>query len=255
MSASILYPEVYQWFGPMLKRLKGFPSQEYIPLKWELDHAHEEAQYQRDLQLLDRHLGLAAQNCTGFSGLIKERRRPGKDLHGASRMILDKLAEVRAVVGLYGMGFTDVTYQGTPDLRVSQGSATFAVEITRLAASPAEEPIMNGEIQVTILDQRDESAVRKLANEFLVKIEAKHAQLSRALIPGEHIWISLGRDYFTAGLYERRPTGLRRKMPGYVSDALALAAARVQRELAYPQLRRVVICPGREETEIVCNLP
>jgi hypothetical protein len=255
VSASIRYPNIHQWFGPMLKRLGAFPTQEYIALKCELGHANEEGQYQRDLRLLDSHVAVAAEHCSGFSRLIKERRNPGKDLAGANRMILGKLAEVRAVAGLHGMGFTDIRYRGTPDLCVSEGSRTLAVEVTCLADSPLESPIVNGGIQLTILDQRDENAVRKLADELFTKIEEKCAQLSRASTSGEWmIWISLGRDYFTAGRYERRLTGLRRKMPGFISDSLSRAIAKVQSQLNYPQLRCVIVCPGREESEVVRKL-
>lgn len=255
MRASTTYPNISQWFGPLLTRLRRFDSQEYVVLRWELDHAHEERLYRRDLRLLDQHVALAAQVCHRFSQLIKERSKPGNDLHSANRMILDKLAEVRAIAGLHRMGFEDITHERTPDLSASQGGTTLAVEVARLAASSGDPPITDREIQITILEQRDHDAVRKLADEFFTKIEAKYAQLSRASIPGGHaIWISLGRDYLIAGRYERRLTGLRRKMPGYISDALNLAAAKVQSQLNYPDLRYVVVCLGREEEEVVCRL-
>ena len=248
------YPEIHTWFSPLLQRLRAFPSEDYVPLRWELDNANDD-QYKRDLRLLDGDLATAARHCSNFSRLIRERRKVGKDLDGASRLILDKLAEVRAVAGLHAMGFLDIAFQGTPDLVATDAGTDFAIEVTRLADSPVDAPALPGEIQVAVLASGDQDAVRKLANELFGKIEAKQEQLSTVPVPRDHIiWISLGRDYFTAGHYERRLTGLRRKMPTFVAGAVELAAQRVRRELAYPQLRHVVICPGREETEIVCNL-
>jgi hypothetical protein len=255
MTVPAMYPEIDTWFAPLLRHLREFPSEDYVPLRWELDNANKD-QYRRDLRLLDRDLATAARHCWNFTGLIGERRRVGKDRTGASRLVLDKLAEVRAVAGLHALGFHEIAFQGTPDLVATDEGTQFAIEVTRLADSPTEAPALPGDIQVAVLGSGDQDARWKLADEFFAKIKGKRQQLSAVPVPQDHIiWISLGRDYFTAGLYERRLTGLRRQMPMLVAPALELAAHRVRRELGYPQLRRIVVCPGREKPEIVYCLP
>jgi hypothetical protein len=244
------YSNIDRWLGRLVQPLRRFPEDEYVVLRYELAHAETEEQYRRNLEVLNRDLALAAGICSRFDRLISERRSLGAHLEGANRMLLDKLAEIRAVVGLHRLGFRDIAYEGTPDLSAARGSTTFAVEVTRLAASHGQTvPLM------TLVWQGDGSE-QKLADELFDKIEAKHEQLGKvsATYIKHIVWISLGRDYFTAGLYERSLTGLRRKMPGYVSDALNLAVARVSHEMQYPQLAYVVVCRGREEDDIIVEI-
>lgn len=255
MRASPTYTEIHTWFGPLLRRLREFPSEDYVPLRWELDNANEK-QYERDLRLLDTDLATGARRCSKFSRLIGERSRVGKDLSGASRLVLDKLAEVRAVAGLHRLGFHDIAFQGTPDLIATDKGIKFAIEVTRLADSLTEAPALPGDVLVAVVGTGDEDARRRLADEFFAKIKGKQQQLSAVAEPRDHIiWISLGRDYFTAGRYERRLTGLRRQMPIIVAPAVELAAGRVRRDLRYPELRRIIVSSGREKPEIVYCLP
>jgi hypothetical protein len=246
----IAYPNIDHWLGRPIRRLRRFPEDEYVVLRDELAQAETEEQYRRDLGLLDDHLALAASRCSRFDRLIKERSSLGTDIEQANRMLLDKLAEVRAIVGLHRLGFRDIAYQGTPDLSATLGASTFAVEVTRLAASADQTvPLL------TVIWPGDGSE-DKLAEELFAKIQAKQGQLSKSPSTyGNHvIWISLGRDYFTAGRYERVATGLRRKMPGHVRGALELAAARARGELRYRELAYVVVCPGRKENDIIVEL-
>jgi hypothetical protein len=245
------FPNVRQWFGALLNRLERLQTDDYIVLKWELDNASEEGQYRRDLGLLDSHIALAAEKCTAFSRLVKERSRPGRHIDSANRMILDKLAEIRAIAGLCEMGFVDIKHEGTPDLTVKKGPDTFAVEVTRLAAPSSQGP----RPLVAVLPRGDASD-NDLSVEIFNKVQAKQIQLVKSSPQLPHIvWVSLGRDYFTAGRYERSLTGLRRRMGRYASAQLALAAARVESELSYTQLSAMVLCLGRKESDLIAHMP
>lgn len=241
------YPNIDRWLGRLVERLGRFPEDEYVVLRDELTHAATEAQYRRDLQLLDDHLELAAKICSRFDRLMKERSGLGADLQQANRMLLDKLAEIRAIVGLHHLRFRGIAYEGTPDLSATGDSTTFAVEVTRLAASPGQT------VPLLAMLWTGDGSEQELADELFSKIVAKYRQLSKASSKdGKYvIWISLGRDYFTAGRYERTLTGLRSRMSGYVSNALNRAVAKVQRQMRCQEPAYVVVCPGREEKEIV----
>lgn len=131
-NVSTRFPNIARWLGRYLKKLSALPNAEYVVLRYELENVGE---YQRRLNLLDSHLEIAGERCSNLGQLIGELRGFGTNVDGANGMLLDKLAEVRAVVGLDELGFRDLTFSGTPDLTATKNDKQFAVEVTRIAAS------------------------------------------------------------------------------------------------------------------------
>ena len=235
------YSNINAHLGPLINNLQKLSQSEYVVLRHELAEVNSEEQYRQDVLRLDNHLALAAQHCLRFGRLTRERSRPGKDVANANRMVLDKLAEIRAVVGLHRSGFENIVFRETPDLSVDFDGKTLAVEVTRLSSSPLHPLKL-----VEMLADGDDP--QQLANEILGKVASKQAQLNqhRGTYTEDLIWVSLGRDYFTAGLYERPATALRARFSGYASDALSLAVSRIKATLTYPELSYVALCPGRD---------
>ncbi len=246
------YPNIERWLEPVIRRLRRFSDDEYVVLRDELANVETEGQYVRDLERLDHHLALAATNCSGFGRLISERSKVGGDLHSANRMVLDKLSEIRAIVGLHHLSFYDISYGGSPDLCASRDGTTYGVEVTRLAASGGMRSFDEfADFKITVVVQGDDSA-DDLANQLFAKIMTKREQLLRTpFAHGKHIiWISTGRDYLTAGLYERELAGLRPRMPRDVAGKLDRAIDKVQRTCHYPQLSYVVASRGRDSEDV-----
>lgn len=233
------FPNVERWFAGYLKSLIQFSS-DYVVLRHERGNA---AGYLANLELLETHLGIAARKCQGFEQLIHEKRSLGADLDSVNRTILDKLAEVRAVVGLNELGFSDIAFRKSPDLIAEKDNRAYAVEITRISASGGvREPPQIAKVR--LLTQGDQTDL--LWRQIITKVLAKREQLLKAADASHLIWISTGRDYFTAGRYEPELAGLRRGMPNHLRVMVETACSDSRIRDGYPELAYLAASPGRE---------
>ncbi len=238
---STQFPNIAKWLERYLKKLSTLPSAEYVVLRYELDNVGE---YQHRLDLLDSHLGTAGVQCSNFGQLIGELRGFGTNVDGANGMLLDKLAEIRAVVGLAEFGFDDIKFSRTPDLTATKDGNELAIEVTRIAASGGIREL-SGDYEIQLIAEGDEDV---LSLQLVTKAVAKRAQLLRAnLTATNHIlWISTGRDYFLAGRYEPKSAGLRKRMPNHLRQLVEKASVddRITRD--YPELVCLVASPGAD---------
>ena len=234
------FPNVERWFARYLTSLMRFSDDDYVVLRHELGNA---AEYLANLELLETHLGIAARKCQGFEQLINEKRSLGADLDSANRTILDKLAEIRAVVGLDELGFSDIAFRKSPELIAQKDNRAYAVEITRISASGGiREPPQIA--QVRLLTQGDQTDL--LWRQIITKVLAKREQLLKAANASHLIWISTGRDYFTAGRYEPEDAGLRRGMPNHLRVMVETACFDSRIRDGYPELEYLAASPGRQ---------
>lgn len=191
------YPTIARWFAWLFERHYHEGDEEwehivlesiYIPLVFEILES-DIRDLHRNLRLLDQDIALAAEVCSGFPQVMAEKALPDIEIDELARVILDKLAEVRAVVGLHRLGLKNITFVRSPDFAALLGTATCGVEVTRLGASPLNRSIFDS-ISGAIDGKR-----RQIRN--------MHGEYDKVLL-----WISAGRDYLAAGLKERRSVGL-----------------------------------------------
>lgn len=246
---STSYPNIDRWLDPWIRQLSAFPKEEYAVLRDELGDA---SQYREQLVLLDQHLDLASSTCTDFSRLISEHRNLGSDLDNANRQVLDKLSEIRAVVGLNEAGFTDIAFCGTPDLQAKSSGTTFAVEVTRISASGGPNEPPQG-IEVTLIKEGDQDD--ELFRQIITKALAKRDQLLNAGRASDHfLWVSTGRDYFTAGRYEPKNAGLRPGMPRHLEAMARTACSDSRIRDGYPELVYLGVSPGRDKKPLILKV-
>ncbi len=159
-------------------------------------------------------------------------------------MLLDKLAEVRAVVGLDELGFDDIAFSGTPDLTATKDGNEFGIEVTRIAASGGIREL-SGDYEVEIIAEGDEDV---LSLQIVTKAVAKREQLLRAnFTDNNHIlWVSTGRDYFLAGRYEPKSAGLRNHMPRHLLQLVERASSDPRITKGYPELVYLIASPGAD---------
>jgi hypothetical protein len=92
-------------------------------------------QHHANLNRLNCQLCVASSVGGNLATVFLEKRGLGSDLEEASRTILDKLAEVRAIVGLDRLGFEDIRFTKNPDLLASLEGKSLLVEVTRFGTS------------------------------------------------------------------------------------------------------------------------
>ena len=112
-----VFPEIRKWLGSWIEQVRAISpgTDDYRTLADELQHATCSKEATPTLERLNSDLGIAAQACGNFQSLIEEKRTLPSSLEEANKMIFDKLAEVRAVVGLRRLGFDKITFGGTPE--------------------------------------------------------------------------------------------------------------------------------------------
>jgi hypothetical protein len=233
-----------------LSQLDRLPADEYVVLRHELADSDE---YVRPLALLNDHLAIAEEKCAGFDRLLRERRRLGTDIDGVNAMILDKLAEVRAIVGLDEWGFQDIEFSASPDFTATWKGTQYAIEVTRISASGGvREP--PEDIEVLLVKEGDASDL--LWRQIITKASGKRDQFLRASrTDSNHIvWVSTGRDYFTVGRYEPDPAGLREDMPKHLEAMLQKAIDDSRIKVDYPELAFVGASPGRDAKPILLKV-
>ena len=249
------HPNIRRWLGSWLEQMPS--DDEYRVLQYELAHEDEQAQYQTDLARLDSHLQVAADSCRDFHKLIEEKQQLPNDREEANRTILDKLAEVRSVVGLQKLGFTSVAFTESPDLEARYEDSTYAIEVTRLAASTntadswwESSQVLGDGATITVASSIGRLPVA-MSKQIYSKIDSKGKQLNSVVDPiSPLVWISLGRDYFTVGEAERAGTGLKVHMRHGYERALDLGIDGAVKNALIPRLRGVVLCPGRDEQDV-----
>ena len=257
------HPQVSRWLGPWLRQLRNMGAPEdYRGILSELEEAGggtAQLQHNRDLGRLDCHLCIARKVCGDFESVFSERLQLGTDLHEANARILDKLAEIRAIVGLHLLGFEGIRFIRTPDLVATLEGKAFLVEVTRLGASTGKRADVwdweSGSIASGAhvgMEASGGRSVRTLFDAIYREIEGKYPQFkkSKCQADGRIVWISLGRDYLTAGRYELPDVGLQVRMSN-PERALELALREIKGTGGYPGLSHVVLSRGRDHIDLV----
>lgn len=201
------------------------------------------------MRLLDEHVGIAAGACANLADLVKEKTPLPKDTE--DRQLLDKLAEIRAIVGLHCAGFVNIRFVGTPDLCATLRGDKYSIEVTRLGP-------VKGRLSA-VWEQEHESAegftVRVTSSGALTdllstsidrKLQHEAAQLPKDDSIGV-IWIVGSRTYLTVGALERPTAGLERRMPITTGQAVVDAATALRKTGLYGHVRYVVLSQGERD--------
>lgn len=260
MTSSLMsaeYATIEKWLSPWLRQLGALGGlSDYHVILSEMDDTGV-----RSLHLLNQHLELAAKQCSNFGNLVSEKDPLPQDLDEANRTVLNKLAEVRAIVGLQRLGFSHIEFIGSPDLKARLAADTCYVEVTRLGKSAGKRSkvwdAQAGSVEsgLFIGTMHSGGAVEAAIGEAVYReIEDKYRQLKFCEAENRILWISLGRDYLTAGRYELPGIGVSGKMQRTVTAALRTAVQDILATGTYEQLSRVVLSPGRDEQDIVVSL-
>lgn len=256
------YPQIREWLGPWLQQLTRLGNaDDYRGILSELSPAEEayRPQHHENLSRLDHHLKIAAGVCRNFGALLAERAGLPDSVDEANRVLLDKLAEVRAIWGLARLGFRDIRFAGTPDFTANLGDHRFVVEVTRFAASSGkrsdvwDRQVGSGESGLFMGMISSNGKVLEAVSEAIYrKIEEKCPQL-KPLCPGDSriVWISLGRDYLTAGRYELPAVGVLSKMPETALSTLRTAVGQIKATGLYPYFSYAVLSLGRDKDDLV----
>ena len=244
------YPLISKWLGSWLEQLNGMGN----PSDYRVILSEFEEQCSQDLKRLEEHLGLACKNCANFVSVFSEKQSLGEDINEANARILDKLAEIRAVIGLSRFGFKDIEFIGTPDFAASSGNKRFLVEVTRLGASKGEradvwDDTPSGSVSVMYGDGKSNERL-----EYAIYHEAvyKYQQFKKPTIQSDGwiVWVSLGRDYLTAGKYELPgvSTWVQMSIP---ERALNHALEQIRCTGSYSNLSHVVLSLGRDNKDLI----
>jgi hypothetical protein len=258
------YPQISKWLGSWLEQLKKLGTDDdYRVILDELVSsagAEFQEQHHQNLKRLDDHLCVASTICGHFDSLISEKRQVGSDLDEANKAILDKLAEVHAIVGLRRLGFDAIEFIGTPDFAAVLQSKRFLIEVTRLGASSGKRSDSSDKawgsieagIKMDFVTSRGK-APEALLEAFYREIEDKYPQLKKAdrQADGMIVWISIGQDYLPAGKYEPNNVGLFVRMPNTIRQALCDAVTQIKATGSYAGLSHVVISCGRDRSDLV----
>jgi len=257
------YPQIATWLGSWLEQLRniGNPDDYRVIIREleQMEGSTAQEEHDQNLKRLDYHLCIASTNCKHFDSVFSEKRSLGSYVHEANRVILDKLAEIRAIVGLYRFGFEDIEFIGTPDFIASFGEKKLLIEVTRLGASTGKRSNVwdyeLGSIESGIhagLMVGGGKSDENLPDAIYREVEGKYQQLKNSTkqADGGIVWISLGRDYLTAGLYELLGVGTWVKM-STPKRALDVAIQQIRGTGLYVDLSHVVLSMGRDNNDLV----
>jgi hypothetical protein len=244
---------IERWLEPWLSQLRAISA----PYRVLVDELDEPELHQKNLTILETHIGLAAESCSAFEDLLYEKRQLPDDIDEANRMVLDKLAEVRAVVGLSWLGFSDIAAMRAPgpDLSAIRDGKRYVIEVTRLGSSVGKRSqvwdayhVLEGSTVGTL--SRGGKAQHAISEAVYREIEDKSRQLKLHRSDAAMIWISLGRDYLTAGRYELPGVGGLRNLKGTLSDSVFSAAENVLSADISRHVSSVVLSPGSDLRDI-----
>jgi len=256
------YPQISKWLGFWLEQLRNIGNlDDYRVIIGELEQIEggtAQEEHDENLKRLDYHLCIASTVSRNFDSVFSEKRNLGSDVHEANARILDKLAEIRAIVGLHRLGFEDIEFMGTPDFVSVMSSKKFLVEVTRLGASMGKRSKVwawewgSIESGVKISELDVEKSTEALLDAIYDELESKCAQLKKSEIQADGwiVWISHGRDYLTANLYELPNVGLLEKL-AFARKALNVAVREIRNTGLYGNLSHVVLSLGRDRKDLV----
>jgi hypothetical protein len=221
------------------------------------------------LRLLEREVTLAVQYCPNFAALVAEKDPLPTDCDQANRSVLDKLAEVHAIVGLHRLGFGDIVFSGRPDFTASKDGNEYGIEVKRLGPSTGIRSDLyderGGSVETGLFIGKASSngkLPKALSHGLKGAIAEKALQLSKSRPQGNGIiWISLGRDYIPASKYETfgmpgYARGMRRTVEQSLNEAMATPLLRFDdREVDYRSTAFVILSTGADQDEKVGNWP
>lgn len=255
------YPTIQSSLGSWLVQLESLGSPEdYRVILSEIGESEEHPIHLQNLSLLDNHIKVATQVCRGFARLIGEKSKLPADLDEANKTVLNKLSEVRAVVGLHRLKFTELEFSEFPDLTAERNGRKFAVEVTRFGYSEGKRARVWDRTWGSLEDgvfmglmSSDGLAPEAISEAIYREIEEKYPQLKRSSesVGGCILWISLGRDYLTAGVYELSGADTFGRMTRSATHALEAAIRDIVATDAYELLSHVVLCRGRDYADLV----
>lgn len=251
------------WLDQLAQVRKG---DEYAAILDELETSEEPA-FHRNLKVLDEHLSMAAAACSNFPDLLKEKAKLPPLMHEANVTVLNKLSEIRAVVGLARLGFRDVRFSGTPDFTASKDGQTTAIEVTRLGRSQgARSDVWDREGGAADMESLEEigyhvglmssgGKVKDALSEAIYReIEEKYRQIRHLEVADLRIiWISLGRDYLTCHQYELEGMGLFKSMRRTAAKTVALAVQSHRAAGLCELLTHVALSPGRNLQDMLLD--
>lgn len=261
------FEAIGEFLGDWVDQLTNIRSRdEYATILSELESPADSgfAQY---LPLLDKHLSMASHSCSNFRDMLSEKAKLPSSIHEANATVLNKLSEIRAVVGLSRLRFRDIQFSGTPDFTASKDGQHAVIEVTRLGRSEGRRSdVWDGEFGAQDLESLEEVGYHggvmssggkvedALSEAIYREIEEKYRQIRDAADADFRIvWISLGRDYLTCNKYELEGMGLFKSMPR-TAAATAVSAVQSHRAAGLCELlTHVAICPGRDLKDILVD--
>jgi hypothetical protein len=200
---------------------------------------------------LEEHLAVASTVCPNFHELLKEKASLPPHLHEANRTVLNKLAEIRAVVGLHEFGFSDIRFTGRPDLSCTAGGSTLWVEVTRLGASQGKRSLVYDEAwetkdgEIFVGTMTSDGAVEDAIGEAVYReVEDKHRQLRDVGDGKSALWISLGNDYFVNSTYSLPSMSLLSSFRQVPAKILQDTWESLRRTGSYRKLNHIVLAGG-----------
>lgn len=263
------YPHIAKWLGMWVDRLHSIGDEDdYRVLCDEIKESGSFEEPRTHLRLLDHHLELVSESCANFEWCLEEERTLPTNLDQANIVVLNKLAEVRAIVGLSRLGFEDLKFIETPDLSGFRSGRPAYVEVTRLNKSFGKRSDTwdesYGDLErdgytIGVMNQRRSEgdrpkAVDAISEAIYRKVEEKYRQLE--LVPGQEgarlLWISLGRDYFAAGRYELPGVDEMQRTQHYI-DGIQDAIRYFESQNAYAGLS-VVLSLGRNNDDVIAEV-
>ena len=263
------FPAVKRWLGRWIEQLKtrGEGEDDYRVIADEIRLSADDSSCVESLRRLDDHLRVACDLCTGFDSLIKEKSVLPPDIDEANKTVLNKLSEVRAVVGLARLGFRDIRFAGTPDFTASKDGQQAAIEVTRLGRSQGKRSdVWDYEAGAPDLESLEEVGYHvglmssggnvedALSEAIYREIEEKYRQIRDAEGADlRMIWISLGRDYLTCNQYELEGMGSFKSMPRTAAKTVALAVQSHGAAGLCELLTHVALCPGRDLQDMLLD--
>ncbi len=269
MSEATGYENIDRWLGVWLEQLKtrGEGEDDYRVIVDEIRLSRDESSWLESLRRLDDHIGVASEVCTRFDFLIKEKSVLPPDIDEANKTVLDKLSEVRAVVGLARLDFRGIRFAGTPDFTASKDGQQAAIEVTRLGRSQGKRSdVWDCEDGAPDLESLEEVGYHvglmssggkvedALSEAIYREIEEKYRQIRDAEGADlRMIWISLGRDYLTCNKYELEGMGTFKGMPRTAAKTVALAVQSHRAAGLCELLTHVVLCPGRDLQDMLLD--
>jgi len=262
------YPHIFKYLGPWLQQLLNMSgNEEYKIILNEFERvwggiAQEERE--QNLERLDRHIDIASRVCSNFQSLFSEKRELGNDVEKANEAIFDKLAEIRAIVGLHRLDFKDIKFIKHPDLFAKFKGKNFLVEVTRLGnttgkrADIYDSDTIESESGIRtrqIFDGEKSKSVGVISEAIYYKIVDKYGQFRNPKYQSDGwiVWISIGRDYLTVPKYVMEYTEALAVMPN-AKRALDLAMQEIIKDKKrglYSCLSYSILSLGRDDSDLV----